>query len=387
MKKVIISILAATVMLSSLCAAPKKSKALTLEPVEFDLPTVDAGQFTYTIDPRIEVIGTICRLAEFPMYMQNYGGENAFLSQIDTIFAKYKDHKAVKAIQNYSKQKNIGHDAWLNLAYHIKPDFSGTVADFTPYPADLNPELQKLTAKQLNDLVTLIHDFAVETNYPRICTLNRGTYVSDSSWMKEDLDKFVITEWGNQFFGLKEFDEVIVTVSRFVAGCYLYDFVTEAEGTRKAYLTIFPGCYFSNIVMDYCTIYTQLYASKNWDIVKDNFSKYLKDYSLKLNPDNAKEIEKEEIYSDSLATVLTLYCYVDFCKYRASIQTEEDIEKYGDYLQATDSVVQYLEKSFGKDATKAIELIDEYQNNRDKYKNAYDLAGLLNPYLNSLKVE
>lgn len=387
MKKVITVIFTTLVVFSSLCAAPKKSKSLSLEPIEFDLPTEKGNEFSYAIDPRIEVVGTICRLAGYECFSQNYGGGNAFLSQMDTLFVKYKEHKAVKAIQNYRDQKKIQGDAWLNLAYHIKPDFSGTVVDLDPYPVDLNPELKKLTAKQLNALISLIHDFAVDTNFLRICALNRGTYVSDFGWMKEDIEKVNISTWGNDFFKLSDFNEVIITVSRLGAGYHFYDFVTEADGNRKAYVTIYPGIYYSNVVMCYSSIYTQLYANKYWDEVKDNFTRYLKDFSKKASPENAKEIEKEEIYSNSLASVLSMYCYVDYCKYKAEIQTPEDIEKYGDYKQAVDSMTQYLEKSFGNSATKAIELVSTYQENREKYKTIYDFSGELNAYLNTLKVE
>lgn len=386
MKKVLI-IAAALLVASSLWAAPKKSKELVLEPIEFDLPSENGEQFTYVIDPRIEVIGTICRLAGYPQYMENYGGDNAFLSQMDMIFSKYKDHKAVKAIQNYRDQKKISGDTWLNLAYHIKPDFSGTIVSFNPYPKDLNPELQKLTPKQLNDMVSLIHDFVVDTNFTRICAVNRGTYVADFGWMKEDLEKNNIATWGREFFSDSTFSEVVVTVTRLVAGYCFYDFVSDDAGNRKAYLTIYPGIYYSTLISDYAAVYTQEYANRNWDVVKDNFTKYIKEFAKKAQPENAKEIDKEEIYSNSLAAVLANYCLLDYARYKGRTQTEEDIQKLGDYRQFADSLQQNLEKSFGKDATDAIQLLEKYENNREKYPDFYAMSEELNAYLNTLKVE
>jgi len=383
MKKVISIIMTGMLILSSMSAA---KKSLELEPITFDLPSEKGEEFIYSIDPRIEVIGTICRLAGYQMFNYDYNTEG-LLSQNDLIFEKYKEHKAVKAVQNYRNQKKISSDAWINFAYHLKPDFSGTIVDINPYPEDLYTELKKLSAKQFNTLVTLVHDFVVDTNYTRIIALNHGTYISDFLRFKEWSEKEKIHTWGKDFFNCPEVSEVTVTISRYVCGYSMLDFAAGENKERKYYLTVDPNTYLSNLVMDYSEIYCLLYSIENWDKINENFTKYIKEFSKKANPEMAKEIEKEEINCFHLAQTLTPYCYSDYLKYRAKFQTEEDIEKDGDFNQYVDSLNQYLEKSYGKDATDSLNLLEKYSSDKAKYSDFKSLYPELNELINGLKVE
>ncbi|MCQ2592393.1 MAG: DUF4932 domain-containing protein [Treponema sp.] len=368
-------------LFGSLFAAPKK--VLELEPVVIDLPSKTTAEFTYAIDPRVEIVSILCRLAEFQEFSLNYQGENEFLSQIDTLFEKYKNHKLVKTLKSYKKQ-GISGSAFLNLAYHINPDFSGTTVPMNPYPKDLNPELKKLSPKQLNKLVTQIHDFVIESKFSRICTLNQATYQADLGWIVEDYDKLNIHSWGKNFFNNPNVKDVTVTISRICCGYYFYDYATGKNGPRNYYLTISPGTNYLNFIQMYSLLYTQDYASRNWDKVKDNYISYIKDFNKKLYPDREKEIDNQEVYDSSLASTISLYTLIAFCQYKIQNQTEETIKKYGDFAQIYDSIVQIFEKSYGKEASKAIELLENYSANRQKYVNLLSYENEINAFVNSL---
>lgn len=384
MKKSIILAFVSLLAVGTVVAAPKKTE---LEPLMIELPSYEGEQFIYSADPRLEVIGAICRLAGYKEFSLNYNGDNEFLSQVDGILAKYKDHKAVKQIKSYKNQKNISGSAWINLAYHMKPDFSGYLVSMDSYPAHLNPELKKLNKNQLNSMLELVHSFAADTNYARICILNNSKYIHQVGWFREQIEKFDIAIWAQDFFGLDGFSKIRLNVSYMCPGYWFWDYSTGANGERIATVTVFPGIDYYSLFNDIICLYTQDYANKNLDKVKENFEKYAKDFAKKANPDNAKEIEKQEINSADLALWMANVIYLNFCKHRAEVQTEEDIEKFWDFQQTYDSVYQYYEKVYGQAAVNTYNLLDEYAENRDKYPTIDDFSDKINEYINSVKVE
>jgi len=205
--------------------------------------------------------------------------------------------------------------------------------------------------------------------------------------MKEDIEKCHLKDWSKDFFNDDEFSNVTITVSQIVCGFNFYDYASGKDGNRKCFITIYPGVNYFTLYSTYSVLYTQKYATKNWDELKEPFTKYVKDFAKKLNPANEKEIDKEEIYDNVLANYIANYCVIDYYAYRSSIQDEEDIQKYGDYSQGLDSIKQYFEKSYGNDATKAIQLLSDYRSNRDKYPTFLSFEPKVNDFIKSLKVE
>ncbi|MCR4733857.1 MAG: DUF4932 domain-containing protein [Treponema sp.] len=372
MKKILsVLILAITFTFTSFSA----QKAPVLEAIQFEI-VEDQGEFNkYIVDPRIEVISMICRLAEIEGFTYNYNGDNAFLTQMNTLFEKYKDHKAVKSVKDFAK-KGIKADAMISLAYHIKSDFSGTLVDFSPFPETLFYSWKKISTNKLYAFVKEIHDFAQESNFPRIYLLNKGTYIGDTGRMKKDLEKAGIAKWAQDFFMDEEVQSPVINVSRLNVGCNYYDFVKDADGKRLSYLTSFPGTYYNSVEECYINFYSQLFASRNWDKVKDKFSKYMRAWAIKMNPDNKKNIEKYEYIDYDFTTTITRYCYILFLK-----------ECEPEYHNTYEELLGFYEKQFADENIMAVwDLILEYQANRDKYPTFADFTERIVTFMNELPI-
>ncbi|MCR4741318.1 MAG: DUF4932 domain-containing protein [Treponema sp.] len=372
MKKILLSLIL-SILVSNLFAGPK---APILDPIEFDL-VQDQGEYnTFTVDPRIEVIAMICRLAEMPAFNYNYEGDNTFLSQMDSIFSKYKDHKAVKSVKALNK-KGIEGDAFISLAYHIKPDFSGTVIDFSPFPETLFYSWKNIPVNTIYKLVKEIHQFALDTNFPRIYLLNRATYIANTGNMKKSAEKCGIAKWAKEFFMMDSFERPVLNVSQINVGCNYYDFVIGQDGKRLAYLTTFPGTYFDSFETMYICMYAQIFATENWPKIKENYSKYMRAWSLKVSPDNKKEIESREFIDYDFVQVIVNYLYLAYLK---DVEPENHMsweELYG-----------YFEKQFAdENIIKVWDLVLEYQANRDKYPTFLDFSEPVVNFINQLSFE
>ena len=87
MKKLLSTTLLATLFFGTLFAAPKKP--LNLEPIEIDPIIQSNNDIEVIADPRLEIIGIICRLAGYEGFTNSYSGEATYTTQIDSFFAKY----------------------------------------------------------------------------------------------------------------------------------------------------------------------------------------------------------------------------------------------------------------------------------------------------------
>ena len=87
MKKVITFCILSLLFLTS-CLS---TKSIQLEPIEIDIVKSHNGNFEYMVDPRVELMTIICRLTGYNVFNNNYNGDNAYLTQVDSFFSKYKD--------------------------------------------------------------------------------------------------------------------------------------------------------------------------------------------------------------------------------------------------------------------------------------------------------
>ena len=372
MKK-ILAALTATFMLCSAFCAPKSP---VLEPIEFDVVQDEGENVTFIIDPRIETIGMICRLAGMSGFTGYYNGDNDFLNQMDTIFSKYKDHKTVKTAKSLMK-KGIDASAMVSLAYAIKPDFSGMIVELSPYPETLYYTWKKISVRAIYDFVKQVHDFAVETNFPRIYVLNKSSYIANAGYFKSDFEKTEFTQWAAEFFSNDEVHDPIITISRLVAGYNFYDFALSEEGKRLSYVTTHPGTSYYSLENCYINLYVQLFASKYWEQVKDNFIKFDLDYAAKYTPEALMELKKTQYSDYNLTIILSTFCWAEFLR-------EKSPENHPSYEEFKGS----MEKQIGEDGlTDIFDLIADYADSRDKYPTFDDYGPRIVEFINSLEVK
>ncbi|MCR4952699.1 MAG: DUF4932 domain-containing protein [Treponema sp.] len=373
MKKLISAAIASLCLIASAFSAPK---APVLKPIDIDV-VCEKGEYNdFVVDPRIEIIAIACRLAEMQGFTNVYGSGDELIGQTVTLYEKYKTHKAVNTIKSLMK-KEISNDAMISLAYHIKPDFSGTIIDFSPFPETLHFEWKKIPVKTIYTLITQLHDLAVESNFQRLYTMNRSTYLLDIGYMKERLEKIQFSQWAEDFFKDEEIQHPVITMSRLCCSFSYYDFAKGSDGKRLSYLTTYSGVDLYSVEMCYMDFYTQLYASRNWETVKDNFLKYDRDYAMKMASDK-KEAEKNyKTPSDyEFAILLSAISYALFLKDNGD---EAEIS-YEEYVGA-------IEKSLAEpNFMKIFPLLEEYSADREKYPTFQDFAPRLNEFINALTV-
>ncbi len=379
MKKVIFFCILSLLVLTS-CLS---TKSVQLEPIEFDVVKSHNGRFEYQVDPRIELMAIICRLTGYNVFNYNYNGDNLYLTQVDSFFAKYKDESVIKTAQGFM-DRGVWGDAFISLAYHIKPDFSGTTVSMKPLPTTLNPQWEKIGSSSINTFVKQVHDFAIKSNFIRFYAINRSDYLSNIVWLDDGFEKKNVGTWAEDFFKGIDIGETTVVSSRVIVGWNLYDFAGDSDGKRSSYVASYPGAYYADMTGAYFSLYLQDYLNQNWDTVKDTYTKFLKSLLKKLHPEeDPKVYDKREVTRNDLAADLSIYCYIAYLEDNIATAKEDD-----DYFKPNyDAYYAYFEKSIGDVFLKCMDLLKEYKENRDKYPEFKDFYPRLNDYVNSLPAE
>ena len=383
MKKVIAFCFLSFLVLASAFSAAKKSKIIQLEPIEFDVVKSHNGHFEYMVDPRVELMAIICRLTGYNVFTGYYNGDNSYLTQVDSFFAKYKDEIVIKSAQGFM-ERGVSGDAFISLALHIKPDFSGTIDSMKPLPKTLNEKWKKIGSNSINTFVKQVHDFAVKSNFARFYAVNRSDYLGNIVWLDDGFEKKNVGTWAADFFKGIDVGETTIVSSRVLAGWNLFDFAEDLDGKLTSYVSTYPGGYYADMTGAYFSLYLQDYLNENWDTVKDTYTKFLKSFLKKLHPEqDQKEIDKREVTRNDLSIDLSVYVYITYLEDSIATAKEDD-----DYFKPTfDAYYASLEKTVGDSFLKCMDLLKEYKENRDKYPEIKDFYPRITEYVNSLPTE
>ena len=112
---------------------------------------------TAKVDKRVELLGIVARLAEYPEYCRN---DNAsYIADIRAHFDRYKTHPLIELMRRLKKENSIGYDAVVRMALHL-----GQPPDLKPIVPFTNriPE-ERWSKENAEKFVDLLRQFYAET--------------------------------------------------------------------------------------------------------------------------------------------------------------------------------------------------------------------------------
>lgn len=358
-------VLLGAVILNSCASSPKAKSTELCEPLIIDGVESKSGNLIITNLPHFELLSLVCRMAEISEFTGYYTDDNSYLEQMTTLLNRFKDHAIVSTVKSFVN-RGVTADAFVSLAYHIKPDFSGPVVPLAPKPDTLHNDWSSIPVSEIYSFIKLLHDFAVESNFSRIYGLNRSMVLGDCLRIQADLEKYKYDEWMQEFFNASgEEKTMYLNISRTNAAYGFYDHAVDEENNLTFHVTSFPGNGLNGYANCYALCYVQLYASENWDAVKENFSKFFKTVAIRNageDKERIKNIENLELNSSHLATVLT--------EVIVAYYTDEVFGEVDGVYGLLDENINMGIKVYGEDVTyKLFDLFQDYIDNRDTYTN------------------
>lgn len=184
--------------------------AIASEPDEQEASTKEAAArpLTIVVDPRVELVSVVFRLAGNPEY--NRARIDSYARDVDSWFAKQREHPVVKRARELRRNRGVSFDACMSMAVHLTDaERLNERVPFDPVPLDLDARWKTEEAREfLRDL----RAFATESRFREFLAGHQELYRLAQSRMKALLDRDGHLEWFDAFFGGRPESRFVVAV-------------------------------------------------------------------------------------------------------------------------------------------------------------------------------
>ena len=159
----------------------------------------DADRIVVRIDPRVELMSIIFRLAGNPEYRR--APECAYVRDVDAHFGTFADHAVVRMAKLLRDSSGVSYDAVMSMAVHLEDvaDLKKRVP-FEPRPERLDARWSPEAARQF---LTLARQFVEDSKFDEFIAARRGLYDESAARMRKKLAERRYMDWFDRFFGAR----------------------------------------------------------------------------------------------------------------------------------------------------------------------------------------
>ncbi len=151
-------------------------------------------------DERVELMSIICHLAGFQEYNMNVAGD--YISDIDTYFAKARNHPAVAMMDSLRRVNGISFDAPMSFAVNLKKVGNGFVlANDSAIPE------RRWAGVDLKKATAMISDFYNQSGFENFFELHKPFYERICSLFDSKVLSNFNQNWYERFYGVPPTDE------------------------------------------------------------------------------------------------------------------------------------------------------------------------------------
>lgn len=154
------------------------------------------GNMEIRVDPRVELLSTLCMLAIFDEYRMPERFK-PYCDEISQRFDAFKSHEAAAILKELRVSSGISYNAPMGLAVYLKDIRScKTLLPFDSIPDDLDP---RWTKENVSRLLPAIREFAKETDFQGFFDNHSDLYQSAVERASVILNKNEIIPWLDRF--------------------------------------------------------------------------------------------------------------------------------------------------------------------------------------------
>ena len=195
-------------------------------------------QVTVRVDPRVELMSILSRLADFPEYGQ--ASIPSYAKDAENNFGRYRDHEAVERLRKLRRMRGIAFNAPLSLAVHLK-DTSRLEekVPLHPVPDELDDRWKSRSAR---NFLKTARRFVEETRYKAFVQAHQSLYVETAQRVEAVLNEHAHLEWFDDFFGARSGARYIVVPGMLTGPCSYGMQMKDSGGSETLYSVLaLPG--------------------------------------------------------------------------------------------------------------------------------------------------
>ena len=148
------------------------------------------------VDPRVELISIVCRLAGFPEY--NQAPDSSWLKAVDAQFGPYRDHAAVKETKKLRGKYGISYDAPISLALHLDADTWQPRMPLSPMPRRLD---SRWDGNHTEKYIAQLGQFARDARFADFLEREQETLDGIEARYRRWIGQLDVIDWFDEIFG------------------------------------------------------------------------------------------------------------------------------------------------------------------------------------------
>ena len=159
----------------------------------------DTRAVTVSVDPRVELISIIFRLAGNSEY--NRGQFISYIAAVEKQFGPYREHPVVKLATSLRKKYSVCYDAPMSLAVHLQDANSLRLrTPLEPRPDGLDGRWRP---DDVRDFLEKARQFAQESKFDGFFKTQQPMYERAKGQLRQLLDEEANLEWFDDFFSAR----------------------------------------------------------------------------------------------------------------------------------------------------------------------------------------
>jgi len=191
-----------------------------------------AQEVTVRVDPRVELLSIVFRLAGNPEYRK--GRVPGYTAAVENHFGKFRGHDAVTIAAGMRQSSGVSYDAVAGMAVHLKDVKSLELAvPLDPWPTALD---QRWTSKEdVETFLAAVRRFRDETKFAEFFAEQKPLYGLAVKRMEKVLAKDAGFDWFERFFGTKPTAEFALALGMLNGGQCYGPRVVMPDGSERLY--------------------------------------------------------------------------------------------------------------------------------------------------------
>lgn len=189
---------------------------------------------TVAVDPRVELMSIIFRLAGNPEY--NQGRLERYIKDLDEHFGAHREHAVIKTAQRLRRTRGVSFDAVMSMAVHVSDAFE--LQERIPFDSPDVRLDRRWRVAEAREFLEQARDFVQISDFRGFIESHRSLYETADERMKAMLAQHAHLEWFEQFFGARPTAKFIVIPGPLNGGQAYGPSVRLASGDEELFAII-----------------------------------------------------------------------------------------------------------------------------------------------------